>query len=94
MTIDTQIQTKIGTAVVVAERCLEANGKDHCGKCSRSCSAGAITMMHSIAEDQSSPKIPVVDENKCIGCGKCENLCPVRPLSAIYVEGLDIHRTI
>ena len=39
-------------------------------------------------------KVPVVDKEKCIGCGACEHLCPVRPLSAIYVEGNERHREI
>lgn len=39
-------------------------------------------------------RIPVVDAEKCIGCGKCEYLCPARPFSAIYVEGNDVHREI
>ena len=30
----------------------------------------------------------------CIGCGACENLCPARPVSAIYVEGHSRHRTV
>ena len=30
----------------------------------------------------------------CIGCGACENLCPSRPFSAIYVEGHQNHRTV
>ena len=30
----------------------------------------------------------------CIGCGACENLCPARPFSAIYVEGHEVHRKI
>ena len=38
--------------------------------------------------------IPVVNEEKCIGFGACENLCPSRPYSAIYVEGHDVHREI
>jgi ferredoxin len=38
--------------------------------------------------------IPVVDNEKCIGCGKCEYLCPARPFSAIYVEGHEQHREI
>ena len=38
--------------------------------------------------------IPVVNEEKCIGCGACENLCPSRPYSAIYVEGHEVHREI
>ncbi|MBQ7463005.1 MAG: 4Fe-4S binding protein [Bacteroidaceae bacterium] len=38
--------------------------------------------------------IPVVNEEKCIGCGACENLCPSNPISAIYVEGHEVHREI
>ena len=41
-----------------------------------------------------SPRIPVVNEARCIGCGACENLCPSRPFSAIYVEGHQNHRTV
>lgn len=38
--------------------------------------------------------IPVIDTESCIGCGACENLCPARPFSAIYVEGHEVHREI
>lgn len=38
--------------------------------------------------------IPAVNEARCIGCGACENLCPARPFSAIYVEGHEVHRTV
>ena len=38
--------------------------------------------------------IPVVNEEKCIGCGACENLCPSSPISAICVEGHEVHREI
>lgn len=38
--------------------------------------------------------IPAVDEERCIGCGMCEYLCPARPVSAIYVEGHEVHKTI
>ena len=38
--------------------------------------------------------VPVINEEKCIGCGACEYLCPARPFSAIYVEGHDIHKEI
>ncbi len=38
--------------------------------------------------------IPVVNSEKCIGCGECEHLCPARPFSAIYVEGHETHREI
>ena len=45
-------------------------------------------------EDEASIKIPVVNAERCIGCGACENLCPSRPFSAIYVEGHVMHRTV
>ncbi|MDE5958773.1 MAG: 4Fe-4S binding protein, partial [Muribaculaceae bacterium] len=54
----------------------------------------AITMVPSDADNENSPKIPVVDTERCIGCGACENLCPSRPFSAIYVEGHERHRNI
>ena len=38
--------------------------------------------------------IPVVNREMCIGCGTCENLCPARPFSAIYVEGHEKHKEI
>ena len=36
--------------------------------------------------------IPVVDAEKCIGCGACENLCPARPMPGLTVEGYEVHR--
>jgi formate hydrogenlyase subunit 6/NADH:ubiquinone oxidoreductase subunit I len=37
-------------------------------------------------------KVPAINESRCIGCGACENLCPARPFSAIYVEGNPMHQ--
>ena len=56
---------------------------------------GKETLVHQTdAEDPESPRIPVVDTERCIGCGACEAHCPARPLSAIYVEGHTVHRTV
>jgi len=38
--------------------------------------------------------VPAIDAEFCIGCGACENLCPARPFSAIYVEGHANHKEI
>jgi len=32
---------------------------------------------------------PSVDPAKCIGCGACEHVCPVRPEPAVFVEGFE-----
>jgi ferredoxin len=88
----TAIQT--GHAIVVAKECISANGVDECGNCARHCPTGAITMMPSNPDDDLSPSVPAINESFCIGCGACEYVCPVRPLSAIHVEGHEVHRKI
>ncbi len=85
---------QIGHAVWVKENCLPWAEGVSCGNCARHCPVGAILMVPSVPGNPDSVKIPAVDESRCIGCGACENLCPVRPLSAIYVEGHSVHKTV
>lgn len=84
----------IGHAVWVKKNCIPLTDGVQCGNCARHCPTGAIQMVPSIPEDKDSPKIPVINVERCIGCGACENLCPARPFSAIYVEGHERHRII
>ena len=86
--------TQTGHAVWVRENCVPLTNGDSCGNCARHCPAGAIAMVLSDPSNQESLRIPAVDTERCIGCGACENLCPARPFSAIYVEGHEVHRTI
>lgn len=85
---------QIGHAVWVARNCIVNTDGVSCGNCARHCPSGAITMVPKDANDEKSLKIPVVNTERCIGCGACENLCPARPFSAIYVEGHEMHRVI
>lgn len=85
---------QIGHAVWVKDRCIPLTDGQECGNCARHCPTGAILMVPSVPGDPKSLKIPAVNTERCIGCGACENLCPARPLSAIYVEGHEVHRTI
>ena len=85
---------QIGHAVWVKDRCVPLTDGQECGNCARHCPTGAITMVPSVPGDPKSLKVPAVDTERCIGCGACENLCPARPLSAIYVEGHEVHRII
>lgn len=85
----------IGVAVVVAKNCIVNTDGVTCGNCARHCPANAIVMVPKNPGDNPdlamTLKVPTVDESRCIGCGACENLCPARPFSAIYVEGREDH---
>lgn len=85
---------QIGHAVWVKDNCIPLTDGVECGNCARHCPAGAIIMVTPPGAEEGTPKIPAVNTEKCIGCGACENLCPSRPFSAIYVEGHERHRTI
>ena len=84
----------IGYAVWIEENCVVNRDEIQCNNCERHCPTGAITLVARDPEYKDSLKIPVVDKELCIGCGACENLCPARPFSAIYVEGNLRHHTI
>lgn len=85
---------QIGHAVWVKDLCIPLTDKQECGNCACHCPVNAITMVPSDPSNPDSLKIPAVNEARCIGCGACENLCPARPLSAIYVEGHERHRVL
>lgn len=85
---------QIGHAVWIAANCVVNTDGVDCGNCARHCPTGAIQMVPKNPDQHDSPRIPVVHEARCIGCGACENLCPSRPFSAIYVEGHQNHRTV
>ena len=85
---------QIGHAVWVEKNCVVNTDGVSCGNCARHCPTGAIQMVPKDANDPKSPKIPAINTERCIGCGACENLCPSRPFSAIYVEGHEVHREI
>lgn len=86
--------TQIGHAVWVEKNCVVLTDGVECGNCARHCPTGAITMVEREPDSLDTKKIPVVNVERCIGCGACENLCPSRPFSAIYVEGHMMHRII
>ena len=69
----------IGVAVVLKENCIS------CGTCARHCPSAAISMVDGY---------PAVNEARCLGCGACEYYCPARHMTAIYVEGREIHTEI
>ena len=94
ITIADKSATQIGHAVWIRQNCVPLTDDVECGNCARHCPTGAIQMIPSDAGNPDSPKIPAINVERCIGCGACENLCPARPFSAIYVEGNEVHRVV
>ena len=83
-----QIQT--GRAVWIRHNCVVLTDNVTCGNCAKHCPVHAIQMVTT----EDGHEVPAVDETRCIGCGKCEYLCPARPFSAIYVEGNETQQTV
>ena len=86
--------TQIGHAVWIKKNCIPLTDGVECGNCARHCPVGAIEMVPADPDDEEGAYVPAVNEARCIGCGACENLCPARPFSAIYVEGHEVHKEI
>ena len=78
----------VGVARLDYNLCLPFSLDQECGNCARHCPAGAIRMVRKHPDDEHSLRIPAIVEERCIGCGACENLCPARPISAITIDGL------
>ncbi|TDA83803.1 4Fe-4S dicluster domain-containing protein, partial [Phocaeicola dorei] len=84
----------IGHAVWIRKNCIPLTDGRECDNCARHCPTKAIEMVLVDAAGSGSLKTPVINTEKCIGCGACENLCPARPFSAIYIEGHKAHRIV
>ena len=93
ITVEEKSSTQIGYAVWIKENCVVLTDDVSCGNCERHCPVGAIDMIEMRDEDNTY-EIPTINTEICIGCGACEFLCPARPHSAIYVEGVNMQRIV
>ncbi|MBO5307820.1 MAG: 4Fe-4S binding protein [Lentisphaeria bacterium] len=76
-------RTRIGLAVYKKELCVAYKNGEDCGACAEHCPVGALEMI-----EYRDTMIPQVNTVLCIGCGACQNICPVRPEAAIMVNGV------
>ncbi|MFH0772154.1 MAG: 4Fe-4S binding protein [Candidatus Omnitrophota bacterium] len=82
-------ETKLGLAKVNCSICLAWAEKQQCLVCQEYCPVleKAIKIDEAIIDGITVLR-PVVDKNLCVGCGICQNKCPVRPVRAIKVSPL------
>ncbi len=80
---------KIGSAYVDRGRCLPWSGNGPCIVCQEHCptSPKAIYLRDEVVNGPDGKRLavqlPYVDLKRCVGCGICENRCPVRGRPAI-----------
>lgn len=85
LTLSEKHRTRIGLAHADRSVCISYTQGVKCGACSRRCPVGAISMAEPDAGGRGP--YPVVDPQKCIGCGSCQYVCPSQP-KAIKVGGI------
>lgn len=71
---------RVGTAVIIRDKCLAWEQNRLCIICDEQCPYNAI-----VFKNLDGHKRPFVDETKCNGCGICEQKCPIIGESAIVV---------
>ncbi|MHB8089606.1 MAG: 4Fe-4S binding protein [Anaerolineaceae bacterium] len=94
LSLEEKRETLIGHAYIDHNRCLAWSDHINCIVCEEMCpipqkaislETGQFTLLDG---SQVEISLPVVDRERCIGCGTCENKCPVQGDSAIRVYTL------
>jgi len=79
---------QLGRVHYIKENCVVVTDDTDCGACSEHCPTQAVSMKPY----KGNLRIPVIDQNLCVGCGACEYICPTRPYRAIYIIGNPVHK--
>jgi ferredoxin-type protein NapF len=77
-----------GQVRFIREKCIVFTDNTSCGSCSEHCPTQAVKMVPY----KNGLTIPQTDTEICIGCGACEFACPVKPNTAIFVDGNAVHK--
>ncbi|MFA4904424.1 MAG: 4Fe-4S dicluster domain-containing protein [Desulfobaccales bacterium] len=90
--LDAKQATTLGTAFINRSRCIPYSEGTDCLVCEEHCpvSPKAITITEqevvNLQGERVKIKLPLVNADRCIGCGHCEHVCPVGGAAAIRVK--------
>jgi ferredoxin-type protein NapF len=88
LTVEEKKLEQTGQVKFIIEKCIVYTDNTACGSCSEHCPTQAVRMVPY----KEGLTIPETDTEICIGCGACEFACPVKPHTAIYVDGNPVHQ--
>ncbi|MDR1080527.1 MAG: 4Fe-4S binding protein [Deltaproteobacteria bacterium] len=83
ITVEQKHVMRLGTVNLDRLQCIVVKNGTSCGACAELCPTGAVDMMPG----PSGRVEPTLEPQLCIGCGACQNACPVRPVAPIWVTG-------
>lgn len=84
LTVEEKKFVRIGTAIVDRHRCIAWEQQKHCLVCDEVCPYNAIES-REVNTVGGVARVPVVNEDLCVGCGMCEQHCPVFDAAAIVI---------
>jgi ferredoxin-type protein NapF len=88
LTVEEKKLEQTGKVNFIEKKCIVYTDNTSCGSCSEHCPTQAVKMVPY----KNDLTIPETDTEICIGCGACEFACPVKPHTAIYVDGNAVHQ--
>jgi ferredoxin len=88
LTVEDKKLEQTGQVIFIKEKCIVYTDNTSCGSCSEHCPTQAVRMV--AYKDELT--IPETQTDICIGCGACEFACPVKPNTAIFIDGNEVHQ--
>ncbi len=91
LTLEQKLKTRLGLAQIDRSICLPWAHEKECIVCQEHCPVSEKAIKLNIYAGGAAK--PYIDEYLCIGCGICQNKCPVRPVRAVRVGPKKADRT-
>jgi ferredoxin-type protein NapF len=88
LTVEDKKLEQTGLVHFVIKKCIVYTDNTSCGSCSEHCPTQAVRMVPY----KEGLTIPETNTDICIGCGACEFACPVKPNTAIFIDGHEVHQ--
>jgi ferredoxin len=88
LTVEDKKLEQTGIVHFLIKKCIVYTDKTSCGSCSEHCPTQAVRMVPY----KEGLTIPETNTDICIGCGACEFACPVKPNTAIFIDGHEVHQ--